>query len=63
MVAPVTTGRHLVRRAPRREPTVRRPLRSAASGVDISAVRGLLDSPQDLLTARALEKYGFSLLP
>lgn len=35
----------------------------AASAVAAKAVIGLMDSPQDAITARAVEKYGFLLLP
>lgn len=35
----------------------------AASAVTVGALSGLMDSPQSTVTARALEKYGFTLLP
>jgi len=35
----------------------------AASAVAVTASSGLMDDPQYRSTARALEKYGFSLLP
>lgn len=35
----------------------------AAAVVTVAALSGLMDSPQDASTARALEKYGFALLP
>ena len=35
----------------------------AASAVDINPVTGLMDAPQNMSTAKALEKYGFALLP
>ena len=34
-----------------------------ASVVAVTALSGLMDSPQDISTAQALEKYGFTLLP
>jgi hypothetical protein len=34
-----------------------------ASAVSVTAVSGLMDSPQDVVTARAIDTYGFSLLP
>lgn len=35
----------------------------AASAVTVTALSGLMETPQDVSTARALEKYGFALLP
>ena len=35
----------------------------AASVTDVTALGGLMESPQDISTAKALEKYGFALLP
>jgi hypothetical protein len=35
----------------------------AASVVTVTALSGLMDDPQKISTARALEKYGFTLLP
>jgi len=34
-----------------------------ASALTVAALSGLMDSPQDISTARAMEKYGFTLLP
>ena len=38
-------------------------LGGAASAVTIKALGGLMDNPQDISTAQALETYGFALLP
>lgn len=35
----------------------------ATSAVTIKSLSGLMDSPQNISTAKALEKYGFTLLP
>lgn len=35
----------------------------AAAAVTVTAVGGLMDAPQRDLTAKAIEKYGFALLP
>ena len=35
----------------------------AASDVTVKALSGLMDRPQAALTAKAIEKYGFTLLP
>jgi|SRR5215472_6848408 len=35
----------------------------AAAAVSVSALSGLMDSPQDVITAGSVDKYGFVLLP